>query len=259
MRYFCPVQGKYFDHFDPQNAKCIRSCSYEKMEMESKNQTTINKWNRILAAPSPELKPTTIDSKNNAMFRQQPRVPQSCPPAFLGHYTVLPGDTFYSIAQMFRVRIEALAANNPHITNPNLLFPGDVLCVPGFIPYPCCSTLYPRVRVPFGTNGVVNVNFAPRGGQAISFSATLPQPSIFGNFNTYIGEISIPTIGSFNNQLYANPQDPSLWSTRIDLPTAASIMPNSLLKIRPFNSLIGASGSTILEGILRSGMCQSQL
>lgn len=192
------------------------------------------------------------------MFTQQQRVPQNCPPAFQGRYTVLPGDTFFTIAQMFRVRIEALAVNNPHITNPNQLFPGDVLCVPGFIPYPCCVILYPRIRVPFGTNGVANVNFAPRGGQAITFAATLPHPTTFGNFDMYTGEIFIPGIGGFGNQLYATPQDPPVWSTRIDLPTAASIMPNSLLVIRPFNSVTGLSGAIILEGIIRSGNCQSQ-
>lgn len=99
------------------------------------------------------------------MFRQLPRVPQNCPPAFLGRYTVLPGDTFFNIAQMFRVRIEALAVNNPHIPNPNLIFPGDVLCVPGFIPYPCCTVLQVRRRVPFGTGGVAFLNFAPGEGR----------------------------------------------------------------------------------------------
>lgn len=191
------------------------------------------------------------------MFRQQPRVPQNCPPAFLGRYTVLPGDTFFMIGQMFRVRIEALAVNNPHITNPNLLFPGDVLCVPGFIPYPCCTTLRPRIRVPFGTSGVAYVNFAPRGGQSISFMATLPQPTVFGNFDMYTGDIFIPGIGGFSNRLFPTPEDPPTWSTRIDLPTVASVMPNSTVIIRPFNSLTGVYGVPILEGIIHSRSCQS--
>jgi len=193
------------------------------------------------------------------MFRQQPRVPQNCPPAFLGRYTVLPGDTFFAIAQMFRVRIEALAVNNPHIPDPNVLFPGDVLCVPGLIPYPCCTVLQPRGRVPFGTGGVAYVNFAPRGGQAVSFMATLPQPTVFGNFDRYTGDIFIPGIGSFGNQLFATPEDPPTWATRVDLPTAASVVPNSRVVIRPFNSLTGALGPTIAEGLIRGGSCQSQL
>jgi len=170
------------------------------------------------------------------MFRQ-PRVPKNCPPAFLGRYTVLPGDTFYNIAQIFRVRLEALAVNNPHIPNPNILFPGDVLCVPGLIPYPCCIILQPLGRVPFGTGGVAFVSFAPRGGQAVSFMATLPQRG-------------------FGNQLFATPEDPPTWSTRVELPTVATVRPNSRAVIGPFNSMTGISGPTILEGIIRSGSCQ---
>lgn len=189
------------------------------------------------------------------MFRQQPRVPQNCPPAFLGRYTVLPGNTFYNISQMFRVRLEALAVNNPHIPNPNLLYPGDVLCVPGLISYPCCTPLHPRGRVPFGTGGVAYVNFGPRGGQAVSFMGTLPQPTVFGNFDMYTGEIFIPGIGSFGNQLFATPEFPPTWSSRVELPTAASILPNSVVIIRVFNSLIGVPGVTVLEGNLLSGNC----
>ncbi|MDP2856362.1 MAG: LysM peptidoglycan-binding domain-containing protein [Bacillota bacterium] len=34
------------------------------------------------------------------------------------------------------VSLSALIAANPHITNPNLIFPGDVLCVPPMVPPP---------------------------------------------------------------------------------------------------------------------------
>lgn len=59
-----------------------------------------------------------------------PRVPKSCPPGFLGRYTVQKGDSMFSIAQRFGVSLDALIAANPHITNPKLIFPGDILCVP---------------------------------------------------------------------------------------------------------------------------------
>jgi hypothetical protein len=191
------------------------------------------------------------------MYRQQPRIPQDCPPAFQGRYTILPNDTFFNIAQMFRVRIEALAVNNPHIPNPNILFPGDVLCVPGFIPYPCCIILQSLGRVPFGTSGTVNVNFAPRGGQSINFMATLPQPTYFGNYNMYTGEIFIPGVGGFGNRLYPTPEDPPTWSMRLELPTAASVLPNSEVIIRLYNSVTGASGPIILKGTIRGGNCNS--
>jgi LysM repeat protein len=188
--------------------------------------------------------------------QQVPRIPVSCPAGFLGRYTVQPGDTFFNIARMFRVRLEALAVNNPHISNPNFIFPGDVLCVPGLISYPCCAVLSPAVRVPFGTGGTALINFAPQGGQSVSITATLPQPQIFGNFDIYLGEILIPDIGGgFGNQLFPTPQDPPNWSTRIDIPTVAQITPNSTLVVRPSNSITGASGPVILEGTVCGVNC----
>ena len=190
------------------------------------------------------------------MYNQQiGRVPQSCPPGFLGRYTVRPGDTFFTIAQMFRVRLEALVVNNPHISNPNFIFPGDVICVPGLIPYPCCIVLRALGGVPFGTGGVALINFAPSGGQAVTFSATLPLPSTFGNFDIYVGEILIPNIGGFGNQLFPTPEEPPTWSGRVEIPTVASIVPNSRVEIRPSNSVLGISGAVILDATINSGSC----
>lgn len=189
--------------------------------------------------------------------KQARRVPRSCPPAFQGRYTVQPGNTFFNIAQIFRTRLEALAVNNRHIKDPNLINAGDILCVPGLIPYPCCIVLSSTLqfRLPFGTGAVAFVNFAPQGGQAVSFLATLPQPSSFGNFDNYVGEIYIPDIGGFGNQLFPSIQNPPTWATRIDLPTVASIVPNSRLVIRPANSKTGISGDVILYATIRSGSC----
>lgn len=59
------------------------------------------------------------------------RVPKSCPPGFQGRYTVRPGDTMFLIAQRFGVSLQSLIRANPHIKDPNRIFPCDVLCVPG--------------------------------------------------------------------------------------------------------------------------------
>ncbi|MGB4637026.1 MAG: LysM peptidoglycan-binding domain-containing protein, partial [Limnochordia bacterium] len=45
-------------------------------------------------------------------------------------YTVQPGDSMFLIAQRFGVSLNALIAANPQITNPNLIFPGQIVCVP---------------------------------------------------------------------------------------------------------------------------------
>lgn len=57
------------------------------------------------------------------------RMPVPCPGGF--HYTVQTGDSMYSIAQKFNVSLEDLIAANPQIKDPNLIYPGEVLCIPG--------------------------------------------------------------------------------------------------------------------------------
>lgn len=59
-----------------------------------------------------------------------------CAPGCGNPYTVQPGDTLFFIAQRFGTTVQAILACNPQITNPNLIFPGQVICVPG-APPPC--------------------------------------------------------------------------------------------------------------------------
>lgn len=47
------------------------------------------------------------------------------------HYTVQHGDTLSSIAQRFGISLAALEAANPRIANPNLIYPGEQLAIPG--------------------------------------------------------------------------------------------------------------------------------
>jgi len=55
-------------------------------------------------------------------------VTQPCPGGFV--YIVQPGDSLYTIAIRFRTTIEAILRINPQITNPNLIFAGQVICIP---------------------------------------------------------------------------------------------------------------------------------
>lgn len=64
------------------------------------------------------------------MTNRQPRVPGSCPVGFTGRYTIVAGDTLFKIAQRYMINVATLVAANPHITNPDLIYPGDVICVP---------------------------------------------------------------------------------------------------------------------------------
>jgi len=57
--------------------------------------------------------------------------PPPPPPPTTGTYVVQRGDTLSSIARRFGTTVNAILAANPQITNPNLIFPGQVLVIPG--------------------------------------------------------------------------------------------------------------------------------
>ena len=45
-------------------------------------------------------------------------------------YTVRPGDTLSGIAERFGVSLDALIAANPQISDPDRIFPGEVITIP---------------------------------------------------------------------------------------------------------------------------------
>lgn len=46
-------------------------------------------------------------------------------------YTVKPGDTMFQIAKRFNVSLQNLISANPQIANPNVIYPGQMICIPG--------------------------------------------------------------------------------------------------------------------------------
>jgi LysM repeat protein len=52
------------------------------------------------------------------------------PIAVEGKYVVLPGDTLWTIAQRFNVSVQDLLKANPQITDPDLIYVGEVLTIP---------------------------------------------------------------------------------------------------------------------------------
>jgi spore coat assembly protein SafA len=70
--------------------------------------------------------------------------PPMCPNGFL--YTVVRGDTLFEISRRYGITLDALLRANPQITNPNLINPGQLICIP-FPPQPSfCSGQYYTVR-----------------------------------------------------------------------------------------------------------------
>jgi len=48
-------------------------------------------------------------------------------------YIIQPGETLAVIAQRFNIPVSALLRVNPQITNPNLIYPGQIIAIP--LPY----------------------------------------------------------------------------------------------------------------------------
>lgn len=80
---------------------------------------------RDLLAANPQVPPTGQIYVGQVLFVPGPEQPPGTSP-----YIVVSGDTFYRIAQRFRISVEALAAANPQVTNPAAIRPGQVLYVP---------------------------------------------------------------------------------------------------------------------------------
>lgn len=189
------------------------------------------------------------------------RVPQSCPPGFLGRYRVVAGDTMFTIASFFRRPLTELIRANPQISDPNQLFPGDLLCVPGQIPFPCSAVLVAGTEVPpTGTEAVALVHIDAQGTQAVTVAATLLPPETWGQFDGYSAEVIVSQdVGAFAYLLQPTQSTPPTWAVTIHLPTVVSLTPGSLVRIMPTNSVTGASGPTILlaslDACLRSDLC----
>ncbi len=94
----------------------------------------------------------------------QPPTTSPCGP----RYTVRPGDWLYQIARTCQVTVADLLRANPQISNPNLLFPGQVLTIPqtGTPPPP------PPVSITATTR--YNLNFRPVPSLSSTPMAVIP-------------------------------------------------------------------------------------
>jgi LysM repeat protein len=77
----------------------------------------------------------TATAMHAANAAQIPPPPQKCDGQL---YTVKAGDSLFLIGRRFGVTVQQLQAANPQITNPNIIFIGQVICVPtgGTVPPP---------------------------------------------------------------------------------------------------------------------------
>ena len=107
-------------------------------------------------------------------------------------YTVKPGDTMFFIARHFNISLQSLITANPQITDPNTIFPGQMICVPvsGPGPLPCPNGMMYMVMA-----GDTMFEIARRNG--ISLSALIAANPQINNPNMiFPGQvICIPSVG----------------------------------------------------------------
>ena len=180
----------------------------------------------------------------------------ACPPgAFL--YTVQPGDTLFLIAQRFGTTVDAIVAINPQMTNPNLIFPGEAICVPLPPVRECCLILTPVPSpggppVPTDARGMALVRpvVQTRPGRiAISVAAhDLPAPSTLGTFDAYEAAAAVFMAPLSRWQLFSTPAPIPTWAGTFTEIRAFSS--NGVIVVRPVNTQTNVPGPDVLLGAL---------
>ncbi len=187
-----------------------------------------------------------------------PRVPVSCPPGFQGRYTVQSGDTMFLVAQRFGVSLDALIAANPHISNPNTIFPGDVLCVPAVVPsaIPCCVLLRPQLGIISDALGTAMIRLLATNQRSVSVLATgIPLPSQLGAFNAYQVVVAFPPPEATQFTFFITPAatvpgQPATWAGTLAFVPGQGFTPDTLIVVRPINTATGVTGNAVLVGTL---------
>lgn len=167
----------------------------------------------------------------------------------------------FLIAQRLGISLNQLIQANPHIANPNLIFPGDVLCVPFKLFFPCCQILSPVSAVPpvpADARGAVLIRLV-NAGEKHSLSilaAGLASPANYGDFDIYEGFFSIPEIGGgFGFILHPTPENPPTWAGTITI--GPFLTPTTIVQVRAANFDTGVSGPVVLQGSLEH--CEIEL
>jgi LysM repeat protein len=178
-----------------------------------------------------------------------------CPPGSTT-YEIRQGDTFWSISQRLGVPLQGIIDLNPGI-NPNNLFPGVVICIPARPSPSAFLCIIPLLGTTTGEPAGGSVWVRQTEFMAIDytvlFAATfLPEPDTLGDFNSYIGRVSIPQ---------QSPEPPMVYSVLLNRATSpdqevtwsgARIIPDrpinsSFADVRPFNTETDTTGTVILR------------
>ncbi len=206
-----------------------------------------------LIACNPQVPNPNLIFPGQALCTPTGATPQCGPGCQGGIYTVIPGDTMFLIAARLNVPLDRLIACNPQIPNPNLIFPGQKLCIPSPVlpPLPCCLILRQVTPIPGSSAlGVALVRqlVLPPPNVAVTIAAhDLPDPASLGAFDAYEGVVAPPGT-EFRFRLFATPEAPPTWAgTRTGLPALPA---TATVLVRPFNTATSVSGPAQLANTL---------
>lgn len=108
-----------------------------------------------------------------------PQPPPTPTPTGPGNYTVQSGDSMATIANHFGISLSALEAANPQISNPNLIYPGEIIHIP--------NGNQPQGRVYIVQPGDTLSSIAAKFGESLG-AVEAKNPQISNPNNIYPGQ-----------------------------------------------------------------------
>jgi len=78
----------------------------------------------------------SASAKHPVKKDQIPQPPKNCDGQL---YTIQPSDTLFIIARKFRVTVESILSVNPQISNRDIIFAGQLICIPTETNKPTCD------------------------------------------------------------------------------------------------------------------------
>lgn len=103
-------------------------------------------------------------------------------------YVIKKGDTLFKIARRFNITVQEILAVNLQIKDPNVIFPGQEICIPvptgppTPVPRPRCILLHPTDIAP---NSKGMVFFEPDLGSFVVLVTNVPEPNILPEGEVY--------------------------------------------------------------------------
>lgn len=106
----------------------------EFVNVEAKNKPPTCNWRQTavleIRARVTETEEITVVTEVKGIEKPEPEPEPVCPPGETFDYVVQKGDTLFSIATSYGMTVRDILAENPEITNPNLITVGQVIRIP---------------------------------------------------------------------------------------------------------------------------------